>query len=370
MRRIWGKKGAGEMKGWKLFLRGRSIFAFAALLAAGLLTAAALGGSGVAFPLSSAGSATDTSLSFLALSPTISSDKADYEPGATVTLTGHNWGASEDVHIYVNDDEGRIWSYSTDVTADLSGDFTAQFALPDTFVANYTATATGAISGTATTTFTDGNITAHLGSGEGVASMTINYDDYGNASTCTGTHTAAAPQSVISGSQKNLGNNAVLLGSVSTPTSGYTFDRWTTGTNSTDNGTVLGSPCIPAPGGGNAVDIYAHFKKITATAVTSNNNPSTYGDSVTFTANVTASAGGTPIGSVTFKDGGTNISGCVGVALSSGSAVCTKSDLSAGTHSITAAYNAGAGFADSTGPSPALSQVVNKAHLTVTADNQ
>jgi hypothetical protein len=369
MRRVvgWGKRGAGEMKDKKLFRNGRTAFGFVVLLAAGLLCAGALGGSGLAFPLGSSGSATETGPTFLALAPTISSDKADYEPGATVTLTGHNWAASEDVHLFVNDDEGRVWSYSTDVVADLSGDFTAQFVLPNTFVANYTATATGSVSGTATTTFTDGNITAHLESGEGVASITVNYADYGGtATTCTG---ASSPQSqtINSGNQKNLGNNTVLLGTVTTPTSGFTFERWTTGTSSADNGTPLGSLCIPAPGPGNATDIYAHFVKTTTTAVASNSNPSTYGDSVTLTATVTA-ASGTPTGSVTFKDGGTNITGCIGIVLSGGSATCIRNDLSAATHSITVVYTAGAGFAGST--SPALSQVVNKAHLTVTVDNK
>src|SRR5205823_5707263 len=130
MRRIWGKRGAGEMKGRKLFRRGRTTIGFAALLAAGLLSAGVLGGSGYAYVLGSSGSATDTSRSFLSLSPTISSDKADYEPGATVTLTGHNWAAGESVHIFVNDSDGQTWSYSTDETAGLNGDFSTQFALP------------------------------------------------------------------------------------------------------------------------------------------------------------------------------------------------------------------------------------------------
>jgi hypothetical protein len=50
------------------------------------------------------------------LSPTISSDREDYNPGATVTLSGTGWGAGEAVHIFVNDDIGQTWSYSADVT--------------------------------------------------------------------------------------------------------------------------------------------------------------------------------------------------------------------------------------------------------------
>src|SRR5438046_172037 len=41
--------------------------------------------------------------------PSITSDKDDYAPGATVTLTGANWQPSEAVHIFVNDDEGKTW---------------------------------------------------------------------------------------------------------------------------------------------------------------------------------------------------------------------------------------------------------------------
>ena len=40
--------------------------------------------------------------------PTITSDMADYPPGATVTLTGANWQGDTDVRIVVNDDVGQI----------------------------------------------------------------------------------------------------------------------------------------------------------------------------------------------------------------------------------------------------------------------
>ena len=58
----------------------------------------------------------------------------------------------------------------------------------------------------------------------------------------------------------------------------------------------------------------------TTTTVTSNNNPSVYGQSVTFTATVTATAGDPGAnGSVTFKSDGTAISGCSSVALNASS---------------------------------------------------
>src|SRR5205085_10370085 len=85
--------------------------------------------------------------------PKIASDQIDYSPGATVTLTGTGWQPGEAVHIFVNDDKGQSWSYSADVGADVSGHFVRQFVLPTSFVATYSVTATGLISGTATTTF-------------------------------------------------------------------------------------------------------------------------------------------------------------------------------------------------------------------------
>src|SRR5207249_836902 len=103
------------MRDRNVYRRGRTVLAFAVLLVAGMLAAGALGGSGFAFSFASSGAGTDMNPSFLSLNPTISSDKEDYNPGNTVTLTGHNWGPLEAVHIFVNDDAGRTWSYTTDV---------------------------------------------------------------------------------------------------------------------------------------------------------------------------------------------------------------------------------------------------------------
>ena len=62
------------------------------------------------------------------------------------------------------------------------------------------------------------------------------------------------------------------------------------------------------------------------------------GQSVTFTAIIMGSAG-TPTGTVTFRDNGASIAGCVSVALSAGKATCTTSSLAAGTHPITGLYS-------------------------------
>src|SRR5512140_2291527 len=64
---------------------------------------------------------------------TITSDKLDYAPGATVTLTGAGWANGEAVHIFVNDDAGQTWSLNSnpDPVANTGGGFTYQFQLPN-----------------------------------------------------------------------------------------------------------------------------------------------------------------------------------------------------------------------------------------------
>ena len=74
----------------------------------------------------------------------------------------------------------------------------------------------------------------------------------------------------------------------------------------------------------------------TGTTISSSPNPSVAGQPVTFTATVTAPAGGTPTGSVTFFDNGTPL-GTTRLG-NGGQATFTTLTLSAGSHSITAAY--------------------------------
>ena len=97
--------------------------------------------------------------------PWIQSDKDDYPPGALVQLTGGDWQPGESVHVYVNDDQGRTWERNADVVADDSGALTDSFNLPDWFVATYKVVATGELSGSATTGFTDGNVKVNVTSG-------------------------------------------------------------------------------------------------------------------------------------------------------------------------------------------------------------
>ena len=104
----------------------------------------------------------------------------------------------------------------------------------------------------------------------------------------------------------------------------------------------------------------------TTTTVTSSLNPSTFGQSVIFTATVT-SAGGTPTGTVEFFDGATSLG--TGTLNASGVATLTTSSLTVGTHTITAQYGGASSactgtFGTSSG-ALAGGQVVNKANSMV-----
>ncbi len=97
----------------------------------------------------------------------------------------------------------------------------------------------------------------------------------------------------------------------------------------------------------------------TTTSLSSSANPSTYGDSVSFTATVTGSSGTANIsGTVTFFAGGVAIgSASVSGAGNTGVAVFALSTLLGGSNSITAAYSGDGNYSPST--SSALSQTVN-----------
>ena len=94
--------------------------------------------------------------------PTITSDKADYNPGEQVTLTGSNWADGETVHIVVNDTVGQTWKHTADVVAATDGSINDVFNLPNVFVSDYDVTATRAHLGDTTTAFTDANPSADL----------------------------------------------------------------------------------------------------------------------------------------------------------------------------------------------------------------
>ncbi len=171
-------------------------------------------------------------MAFAQGAPTIQSDKADYAPGELVTLTGSNWQPGESVNINVNDDAGQTWSRNVDVTADASGNISDSFNLPDWFVATYKVTATGAQSGVATTSFTDGNVKVQANL-SGSAQWTVTETLY-NGATCSGTPTAKNnnPNTVtLTGTNSDTvgvgDTESLTLKATATSTDGKLFSNWT-----------------------------------------------------------------------------------------------------------------------------------------------
>jgi hypothetical protein len=107
--------------------------------------------------------------------------------------------------------------------------------------------------------------------------------------------------------------------------------------------------------------------------VASSVNPSIYGQSVTFTATVSNTAGAgistaTPTGSVQFKDGA-SLLGAPQMVSGLGTATLTTSSLAAGTHPITAVYtNIDGNFRGST--SSSVTQLVRDFSITATPSAQ
>ena len=122
-------------------------------------------------------------------------------------------------------------------------------------------------------------------------------------------------------------------------------------------------PVSTKTGTSNAFDVNA---KATTTAVVSNANPSTFGNSVTFTATVTGSV--VTEGQVKFIEGGTCASPTTELQAAaavdgSGQKTFTTSALTAGSHTVIACYLGTGNYAASDG---SVAQTVNKASTSVT----
>lgn len=127
---------------------------------------------------------------------------------------------------------------------------------------------------------------------------------------------------------------------------------------------VAGTHTITATYGGNGNNLSSTSSSIsqsvgkasTTTTVASSLNPSTSGQSVTFTATTTPEFGGNTPNTVKFKDGSTFIA-TVTCNAKTHIATFTTSSLSVGTHNIEAVYEGGSNLGGST--SKAVKQVVN-----------
>jgi hypothetical protein len=138
-------------------------------------------------------------------------------------------------------------------------------------------------------------------------------------------------------------------------------------TNAADFPTTPGAFQTTHGGGYDAFVAKIAFQGATTTGVSSSPDPSVYGQTVTFTA--TVSAGDSPVttGTVTFREGSTVLASAV-VLDSSGHAHFTTANLTPGAspHLITADYSGSPQFAPSSG---SVSQTVNRAPLTAAGQN-
>ncbi len=148
----------------------------------------------------------------------------------------------------------------------------------------------------------------------------------------------------------------------------FTIDSGTQITATSPPGTGTVHITVTTPAGTSAAthaDQYRYTQSattMTTTALSSSANPSAPGQPVTFTATVSPASGtGTPTGTVTFSDAGSQIGTAT---LHGGTAtIATASPLAAGSHAITASYGGDRNFAASTG---SLTQTVSQAVTTTT----
>ena len=100
-------------------------------------------------------------------------------------------------------------------------------------------------------------------------------------------------------------------------------------------GGAAGPNAQPGSPGGKGTVPEVSLPTSTSTTLSSSLNPSTAGQPVTFSAGVTP---GEATGTVSFAADGSVISGCDAVPVSSGSASCSTSTLTTGTHAIAATF--------------------------------
>jgi large repetitive protein len=180
-----------------------------------------------------------------------------------------------------------------------------------------------------------------------------------------------ATLSAVSPATATPGSGTVDFKANDTPISGCQDVAVTTGQAQCTTGlSPTGSPQITAEysGDGNFLASVSppYFQVVnqaaTSTALGGSPNPAVYSQPATLTATVT-SDGGTPDGTVQFKDGSATIAGCGTRTLSAGVATCSPS-LAVAIHSLTAVYSGSADFQASI--STALGFTVDQADTTTT----
>ncbi|MCW2857659.1 MAG: hypothetical protein JWR52_3274 [Marmoricola sp.] len=208
---------------------------------------------------------------------------------------------------------------------------------------------------------------------QGSTSMTVtagpNPSAYGGAVTVTSTVSAVAPATGKPTGVVQIWEGSELLGATSlapSSTAGTSVATFVTSDLSS------GAHALQAVYVGNynftgatAATSETVSRAPSVSGIASSVNPAVYGDPVTFTATV-SSVGGTPTGSVTFKEGSTVLgTATLANAGANQTASVSVAGLHAGTHNVVAVYDGDTSTAGST--SPAFSEIVTAAPVNLFA---
>ncbi len=288
--------------------------------------------------------------------PWIQSDQLDYSSGSIVTLTSGGWLPGESVQVTVSDSLGLIWDYVNTDVADQDGNFTDIFQLPTNFVAQYTATATGETSGTATTSFTDSTLTVNPTSGLAGSTTTVDGQGFGNKKTVE----VKWDGSVVVGTFTSTAGGG-FTGLITIPSTAGA------GIHSVDAATVGG-------GGGSASAAFTVTSSVQTTLLAVSSASGTYGGTVDLSATLSSGGVGVSGKTVSFTlNGGSvvtaitnslGVASLTGVSLSGINAAVYSPGVSSG---VAASFAGDSSYSASSG---SATLTVNPKTLTITADDQ
>jgi len=304
---------------------------------------------------------------------TVKTDASDYAPGSVVTISGTGWQPGETVTLTLVESPLVDTHPVLTAVADGQGNIiNAQFSPDDHDVdIRFYLTAVGSQSGyQAQNTFTDGNATSVSGSVR--SSAAGNPAISGATITCTGgcnnvpaatTTSGVTGAYVFSSATTKLAFNTNGPVTISLTASATGFNSSTISFTVNNGDTLTGKDFTLTPS-----------VIVTTTTVGSSLNPSAFGQSVTFVADVHANTGSSaPAGTVQFVVDGVNSGAAVALAPCTppvATAACASLSIATLTvngspHSVVANYAHTGTFADSTG-SLSGGQSVGKATPTIT----